>query len=379
MSQILTFLGKGGTGRSTLAVAAARAAAQQGRRVLLVGHQAGPGLEMLLGGIPLSGEPVTIAANLSVVQLRTTQLLEQFWTAAKELEARYVRTPFFREIYGQELGVLPGMDQALALEALRRYDASGQYDCILYDGPGDLTTLRAFGIPEVASWYWRRASQAFLGSDLAKTLRPFADPLLRSVSTVEFSSLEDLPERLGGMTNLLEQGRQAIANPRRVLAHLVTTPDPMAVQTARYLWGSAQMVGLTVGGLWVTPLAPGEVSAADFFPLTLRTLPLRQGSDWSALEAAVGGDVRCAGCAAARGHRRGIPYSQAVYSRLQQGPNRAEPVRPGADHYRRGSAAQFVLAPQLGRSAGDWGQVSRTLPGHQLRLKRSPVVPLCSR
>ncbi|MFS8824667.1 ArsA-related P-loop ATPase, partial [Synechococcus sp. R6-6] len=104
MSQILTFLGKGGTGRSTLAVAAARAAAQQGRRVLLVGHQAGPGLEMLLGGIPLSGEPVTIAANLSVVQLRTTQLLEQFWTAAKELEARYVRTPFFREIYGQELG-----------------------------------------------------------------------------------------------------------------------------------------------------------------------------------------------------------------------------------------------------------------------------------
>ncbi len=44
MSQILTFLGKGGTGRSTLAVAVARAAAQQGRRVLLVGHQAGPGL-----------------------------------------------------------------------------------------------------------------------------------------------------------------------------------------------------------------------------------------------------------------------------------------------------------------------------------------------
>ncbi|MEN9229926.1 MAG: ArsA family ATPase [Thermostichus sp. DG02_5_bins_236] len=294
MSQILTFLGKGGTGRSTLAVAAARAAAQQGRRVLLVGHQAGPGLEILLGGIPLSGEPLTIAANLSVVQLRTTQLLEQNWTAAKELEAQYVRTPFFREIYGQELGVLPGMDQALALEALRRYDASGQYDCILYDGPGDLTTLRAFGIPEVASWYWRRASKAFLGSDLAKTLRPFAEPLLRSVSNVEFSSLEDLPDRMGGMTNILEQGRQAIADPRRVLAHLVTTRDPIAIQTARYLWGSAQMVGLTVGGVWVTPIGSAEVAAADFAPLPVRVLPIRQGSggdsgmEWSGLEAAVG-------------------------------------------------------------------------------------------
>jgi anion-transporting ArsA/GET3 family ATPase len=289
MSQILTFLGKGGTGRSTLAVAVARAAAQQGRRVLLVGHQAGPGLEMLLGGIPLSGEPVTIAANLSVVQLRTTQLLEQYWTATRDLEAQYVRTPFFREIYGQELGVLPGMDQALALEALRRYDASGQYDCILYDGPGDLTTLRAFGIPEVASWYWRRASQAFLQSDLAKTLLPFLEPLLRSVTTLEFSSVEELLARLGGMANLFEQGRSAIANPRRVVAHLVTTPDPMAIQVARYLWGSAQMVGLTVGGLWVMPLVPGEVSAAEFSPLPVRTLPRRQGSDWSALEEAVSG------------------------------------------------------------------------------------------
>lgn len=149
--------------------------------------------------------------------------------------------------------------------------------------------MRAFGIPEVASWYWRRASKAFLGSDLAKTLRPFVEPLLRSVSTVEFSSLEDLSNRLGGMTNIFEEGRQAIADPRRVLAHLVTTPDPMAVQTARYLWGSAQMVGLTVGGLWVMPLVPGEVSAADFSPLPVRILPRRQGSDWSALEEAVGG------------------------------------------------------------------------------------------
>ncbi len=289
MSQIVTFLGKGGTGRSTLAVAAARAAAQQGRRVLLVGHQPGPGLELLLGGIPLSGKPVTIAANLSVVQLRTTQLLEQSWTAARELEAQYVRTPLFREIYGQELGVLPGMDQALALEALRRYDASGEYDCILYDGPGDLMTLRAFGIPEVASWYWRRASQAFLQSDLAKTLWPFVEPLLRSISTVEFSSLEDLPERLGGMIRILEQGRQAIADPRRVLAHLVTTLDPVAIQTARYLWGSAQMVGLTVGGVWVTPLGSAEIPAAAFDPLPVRYLPRREGSDWSLLEAAVSG------------------------------------------------------------------------------------------
>ncbi|MDX2271640.1 MAG: ArsA family ATPase [Cyanobacteriota bacterium] len=289
MSQILTFLGKGGVGRTTLALATAKAAAQQGRRVLLVSHQSSPSLSYLLGGIPLSGEPTSIAANLYVVQLKTTLLLEQSWTQAKELEAQYVKTPFFKEIYGQELAVLPGMDQAITLDALRRFDASGQYDSIIYDGSGDQTVLRMLGIPEVASWYWRRASKAFLQSDLAKTLRPFAEPLLRSITNVDFSSLEDLPNQMRGGTDILEAGRQALTDPKRVLAHLVTTADPMAIQTAKFLWGSAQMVGVTVGSLLVSPLANGNVDANEFSPLLVRQVPRYQGSDWSELESVAAG------------------------------------------------------------------------------------------
>lgn len=287
MSQILTFLGKGGTGRSTVAVAVARAAAEQGQQVLLVGTQAGPTLEILLGDITLTLEPNRIDTNLSAVHLRGTALLERAWAQAREVEAQYVRTPFFKEIYAQELAVLPGMDQALVLDALRRFDTSGEYDCIILDGPGDLTLLRTLGIPEVASWYWRRASKAFLDSDLAKALRPFAEPLIRSVSTLDFTSLDDLPGQLEGMSGgILEEGCKAIANPERVLAHLVTTADPMAVQTARYLWGSAQMVGVTVGSVLVSPTATGSVEPQVFDPLSMHTLPHLQG-DWDPLLDAV--------------------------------------------------------------------------------------------
>lgn len=274
MSQILTFLGAGSTDRSTIAVATARSAAQQGRRVLLVGAQAGRGLEMMLGDVSLSIDPISVGDQLSAVQLRGTALLERAWAQAREMEAQYVRTPFFSEIYAQELAVLPGMDQALVLDALRRFEASGEYDLIILDGSGDLTLLRTLGIPEVASWYWRRASKAFLESDLAKTLRPFAEPLLRSVSTIEFKSLDDLPDQVEGMSGgILEAGRQAIADPERVLAHLVTTADPVTIQTARYLWGSAQMVGLTVGRVWVSPGADGSVDPQLFEPLPLHALP----------------------------------------------------------------------------------------------------------
>ncbi len=286
MSQILTFLGKGGTGRSTVAVALARAAAQRGKRVLLVGHQGGgPSLEGLMG-VSLSTDPVVVAANLSALQLRSTTLLEQSWTQVKELEAQYLRTPFFKEIYGQELAVLPGMDQVLALDALRRFDAEGQYDCIVFDGSGDLMLLRMLGVPEVAGWYGRRGSKAFLDSDLAKSLRPFAEPVLRATSNVEVPSLDELPNQLGGMQGFLQEGRRALANPSRVQAHLVTTADPVAVKTARWLWGSAQMIGLSVGSVLVTPMAEGTVNESDFAPLLLKYLPDKQ-EDWADLEEAV--------------------------------------------------------------------------------------------
>jgi len=48
MSLILTFLGKGGTGRTTVAIAAAKRFAQEGKRVLLVGQDPGPTMGLLL-------------------------------------------------------------------------------------------------------------------------------------------------------------------------------------------------------------------------------------------------------------------------------------------------------------------------------------------
>jgi len=49
MALILTFLGKGGTGRTTLAIATARRLARQGWRVLLVTQDTSPVVGMMVG------------------------------------------------------------------------------------------------------------------------------------------------------------------------------------------------------------------------------------------------------------------------------------------------------------------------------------------
>lgn len=278
MAFILTFLGKGGTGRTTLAIAAAKKFASQGKRVLLIGQDSSPAFGLVLG-LTVGAEAQEIAPNLQVVQLQTALLLERSWEEVKKLEAQYLRTPFFKEVYGQELGIFPGMDSALALNALREYDGSGQYDVIVYDGTGDQTTLRMLGMPEIISWYIRRFRQVFTESDLGKTLSPFIQPVASAVLTNASFAGDNFAQPTGQVNNLLEQGKEAVNDPQRMAAYLVTTDDPGAIAMARYLWGSAQQVGLTVGGVLLN--RANQLSDTEAFqPLPVSAIPEQPVNDW---------------------------------------------------------------------------------------------------
>ncbi|MBD3882984.1 ArsA family ATPase [Phormidium tenue FACHB-886] len=286
MAQVLTFLGKGGTGRTTMAVAFAKQYAAQGKRVLLIGQDASPAWSLQVGFTP-SPEPQTLAPNLQVVQLQTTALLERSWEELKRQEAQYLRTPFFKAVYGQELGVLPGMDTALALNAIREFNDSASYDVILYDGTGDIATLRMLGAPEILSWYIRRFRQVFAESDLGKTVSPFLQPLAAAVLNVNWTSGDIFNQPAANQaTNLLEQGKAAVADPNRMAAYLVTSSAAEAIATAKYLWGSAQQVGLTIAGVLVNQADAGTIQS-EFAPLPAFAIPSKAAEDWQPLMQAV--------------------------------------------------------------------------------------------
>ncbi len=266
MSLILTFLGKGGVGKTTTAIAVARAFASQNKQVLFVGQQAGDSLSTRLGA-ELTSDPHLVAQNFAAVHLQSTELLERYWDRMKGLETQFLRTPFFKEVYGQELGILPGMDSALGLSFLRERDAEGKYDVIIYDGVGDLETLRMLGMPEILGWYLRRFKQVLTGSAIGQTISPFVEPILRSI--LQVSSTDDISQQAGEMSSVLTRGQKAVNDPSRVAAYLVTTSDPYAIATAKYLWGSAQQVGLTIGGVFERE----AIDESEFAPLATCPVP----------------------------------------------------------------------------------------------------------
>lgn len=284
MAFILTFLGKGGVGRSTVAIAAAKKYAGEGSRVLLIGQDPSPAWGIPFGLAP-SFEPQTIGANLSVVQMMATSAIESGWEEVKGIEAQYLRSPTLKNVYGQELGILPGMDGAVALKEIWDYDKSGNYDVIIYDGDGDLNTLRLLGTPEMLSWYIRRFREVFQQSDLGKAISPFVQPVTSAVLNVSWTMDTFGDEPTKEANSLLDQGKKTISDPHRFAAYLVTDQSPAAIAKAKYLWGSAQQVNVTVGGVLINRSESTDAVAPDFAPLPASALATIDETDWDTMAA----------------------------------------------------------------------------------------------
>ena len=280
MSLILTFLGTDGSDRTTLAIASAKKLVQAGSKVLLATGISNLSLTTSLG-VTASPSLREIEPNLFLVGLSTTAILEQQWEYLKVLEKKYLQTPVLNSIYGQELPVLPGMDDALILAALREYDKSGLYDVIIYDGSGDLRMLRLLAMPEVLSGYVKRFRTVIAESDIGKLVIPLLQPLLGSIFSSSFNWETLSANSSSGPGEFLEEGKRAVNDPEKVRAYLVTRDEPNSMQVAKYLWGNAQLAGVTVAGAFLVQPTSTQPIIEEFTPLPLTQLPVL--TDWSSI------------------------------------------------------------------------------------------------
>jgi arsenite-transporting ATPase len=125
------------------------------------------------------------------------------------------------------------------------------------------------GLPESLSWYVRRFRQLFANSDLGRSISesPLIQPLVSTFFNINWTS-DNFSQPTNLANNFLDKGKAVLSDPKRFAAFLVTSDDPVEVLTARYLWGAAQQVDLTVGG--VIQVGAGEMNLnEEFAPLNI--------------------------------------------------------------------------------------------------------------
>lgn len=250
--RVVLFTGKGGVGKTTLAAATGALLARSGRKALVVStdpaHSLGDAFEA-----DLDGEPAELASGLFAAHIDARVLLDDAWAQLRGHLRTLLSGAGVDELVADELTVLPGVEDLLALNEVRRLTETGPWEVVVVDCGPTAETLRLLGLPEALSGYLerlfpahRRAVRGMLAGIAGG--RGAVDQLTCWDRTV--NALDTLAEQLAGLRALLtDRDRTSI--------RLVLTPERVVAAETRRTLTALALHGLRVDGLIANRVLPG--------------------------------------------------------------------------------------------------------------------------
>lgn len=232
--RVLLFTGKGGVGKTTAAAGTATLAAARGHKTLVISTDAAHSLADAFG-CPAPGEPTEVAPNLFLAQVDAQRRFEQTWSEIRSYLLGVLDAVGVDPIEAEELTVLPGAEEVLALLEVRDQVRSGRWDLVAVDCAPTAETLRLLALPEALNWYMDRVFP--MERRMVRTLRP----VLTKVAGVPmpadrvFEAVERLHAELAAVREVLTDAGTSV--------RLVLTPEAVVVAEARRTLTSLSLYG----------------------------------------------------------------------------------------------------------------------------------------
>src|SRR3954469_19934300 len=251
MARVLLFTGKGGVGKTTVAAATAAHASSQGRKTLVISTDPAHSLGDAFGIEPSAsrGEPVEVDTGLAVQQVDPQRRFEQTWREVQSWLVSVLDAVGVDPLEAEELTVIPGADEVLALLEVRRQVESGVYDVVIVDCAPTAETLRLLALPDAFSWYLERVFP--IERRVVRTLRPMLNRYARV--PMPHDKVFDAVERLG---RELAAVRQVLSDPAAASVRVVLTPEAVVVAEARRTLTSLSLYGYRVDGVVANRVFP---------------------------------------------------------------------------------------------------------------------------
>lgn len=246
-ARVLLFTGKGGVGKTTASAATAAAAAARGRKALVLSTDPAHSLSDALG-VPLGATPTEVDTGLYAMQVDAQRAFERTWRDIQGYLTAVLERAGVDALQAEELTVLPGAEEVLALLEVTRQVTTGPWDLVVVDCAPTGETLRLLALPEALSWYVEKVFPV-----QRRALRAVR-PLLSRVSgpAVPREDVFDAVERLH---RELLQVRAVLTAPTTSV-RLVLTPEAVVVAEARRTLTSLALYGYRVDGLIANRVFP---------------------------------------------------------------------------------------------------------------------------
>ena len=248
-ARIVLFTGKGGVGKSTVAAGTAVLAAAAGHRTLVLSTDAAHSLADAFGA-PVGSEPTEVAQRLFVQQVDAQLRFEQSWADIQAYLLSVLSVAGVDPVAAEELTVIPGAEEVLALLELRLHALSDKWDVIVVDCAPTAETLRLLALPEALGWYMQRVFPT--QQRVMKALRPV---LSRAAGVpMPAGSVFDAVERLHAE---LDEVRALMSGPTASV-RIVMTPETVVLAEARRSYTSLSLFGYRVDGVVANRIFPSE-------------------------------------------------------------------------------------------------------------------------
>jgi arsenite/tail-anchored protein-transporting ATPase len=251
--RILLFTGKGGVGKSTIAAATAALSAEAGRRTLVLSTDAAHSLADAYG-VSVGSEPEQVAPDLYVHQVDAQQRFEDSWAEIQGYLLSVLEVAGVDPVAAEELTVIPGAEEVLALLELRLHVLSDDWDAVVVDCAPTAETLRLLALPEALGWYMTRVFP--VERRVVKALRP----VLTRAAGVPMPE-DDVFGAVERLHAELDQVRGLLTGPETGV-RLVLTPEQVVLAEARRSFTTLSLFGYRVDGVVANRVFPdGEGDA----------------------------------------------------------------------------------------------------------------------
>ncbi|CAM5230614.1 ArsA family ATPase OS=Streptomyces alboniger OX=132473 GN=CP975_09360 PE=3 SV=1 [Streptomyces alboniger] len=259
----LLVTGPGGSGRTTVAAAAALASARAGQRVLVLSADRGDTLGAALGGP--EAHPGLTARRLAPDDRFRDDLsaLQERATSAFDLLGA-------ERIDGEELTPLPGAEELALLRALRDAARATAYDTVVVDLPPAPKALAVLALPEQLRRYLRRLLPP--ERQAARALRP----MLGRLAGVPMPAAW-LYETADRWESELAAAQAVVEDPATTV-RLVAEPGPAGADAVRETVTGLALYGLRTDSLVANRVLPD--ASADTWLAALRAQQDKTLAEW---------------------------------------------------------------------------------------------------
>jgi arsenite-transporting ATPase len=264
LSRVLLFTGKGGVGKTTLSAATAASLAAHGRKALVVStdpaHSLGDALD-----VRLSAEPSEVdgSGGLFACQIDPRGLVDEAWGELRGHLRTVLAGAGVDELDAEELTVLPGVEELLALAEVRRLASSGPWEVVVVDCGPTAETLRLLSLPEAFAGYLER---------LFPTHRRVVRGLLAGVAgTGTVEKWDATADALSRLAERLDALRTMLTDPSGCSVRLVLTPERVVAAETRRTLTALALQGIRVDSVIANRLVPSPGAARGAAATWLRT------------------------------------------------------------------------------------------------------------